>query len=46
MELIFEIRDAEDVPMHDPMKLGSFHGIVAEVAQMRSVTVESILQML
>jgi predicted RNA binding protein YcfA (HicA-like mRNA interferase family) len=34
------------VPLHDPLKIGTLHGIVTEVAQMRSITVESILQLL
>ena len=34
------------VPLHDSMKIGTLHGILSEVAQMQSVTVESILQLL
>ena len=34
------------VPLHDPPKTGTLHGIVAEVALMRSITVESILEQL
>jgi predicted RNA binding protein YcfA (HicA-like mRNA interferase family) len=34
------------VPLHNPLKIGTLHGIVAEVAQMRTITVESILQLL
>ena len=30
------------VPLHDPLKAGTLHGIRPEVAQARSVTVESI----
>lgn len=34
------------IPLHDPLKIGTLHGIVTEVAQMRSITIESILQLL
>jgi predicted RNA binding protein YcfA (HicA-like mRNA interferase family) len=34
------------VPLHDPLKTGTLHGIVAEVAQMRSSTVEAIYDLL
>ena len=37
---------AVTVPLHNPLKTGTLHGILAEVAQMRSVTVESIVEML
>jgi predicted RNA binding protein YcfA (HicA-like mRNA interferase family) len=30
------------VPLHNPLKIGTLHGILSEVAQMRSVTIESI----
>jgi predicted RNA binding protein YcfA (HicA-like mRNA interferase family) len=34
------------VPLHDPLKTGTLHGILAEVAQTRSITIESILRIL
>lgn len=34
------------VPLHDPLKAGTLHGIVAEVAAVRSITAESILELL
>ncbi len=34
------------VPPHNPLKTGTLHGILAEVAAMRSVTVESLLESL
>jgi predicted RNA binding protein YcfA (HicA-like mRNA interferase family) len=34
------------VPLHNPLKTGTLHGILAEVAQMRSVAVESITELL
>ncbi len=34
------------VPLHDPLQTGTLHGILAEVALMRSVTVESLSQLL
>ena len=30
------------VPLHDSLKTGTLHGILSEVAQMRSITIESI----
>jgi predicted RNA binding protein YcfA (HicA-like mRNA interferase family) len=30
------------VPLHNPLKAGTLHGILAEVAEMRSITIESI----
>jgi predicted RNA binding protein YcfA (HicA-like mRNA interferase family) len=30
------------VPLHNPLKPGTLHGILSEVAQARSVTIESI----
>lgn len=32
------------VPQHDSLKTGTLHGILSEVAQMRSVTVESLIE--
>jgi predicted RNA binding protein YcfA (HicA-like mRNA interferase family) len=34
------------VPRHNPLKTGTLHGILSEVAQMRSITVESIVELL
>lgn len=34
------------VPLHNPLKAGTLHGILAEVALMRSMTIESLAQML
>jgi predicted RNA binding protein YcfA (HicA-like mRNA interferase family) len=33
------------VPMHNPMKAGTFHGILSEVAEGRSVSIESIIEL-
>jgi len=34
------------VPLHNPMKIGTFHGILVEVAQAQSVSIQSILDLL
>jgi predicted RNA binding protein YcfA (HicA-like mRNA interferase family) len=34
------------VPRHDSLKTGTLHGVLSEVAQMRSVTVESLIESL
>ena len=34
------------VPLHNPLKSGTLHGILSEVAQMRSITVESLTESL
>jgi predicted RNA binding protein YcfA (HicA-like mRNA interferase family) len=34
------------VPLHDPLKIGTFHGIVVEVAQAQSVSIQEILDLL
>ena len=34
------------VPLHDPLKIGTFHGILAEVAQAQSISVQDILDLL
>ena len=34
------------VPLHDPLKTGTLHGIVGEVAQMRSITAETVVALL
>jgi hypothetical protein len=32
--------------MHNPLKTGTLHGILSDVAQTRSITVESIAELL
>jgi len=34
------------VPLHNPLKTGTLHGILSEVAQKRSITIESIANLL
>ena len=34
------------VPLHNPLKKGTLHGILSEVAQMRSITIESVVDLL
>lgn len=34
------------VPLHDALKTGTLHGILSEVAQMRSFTLESLVELL
>ena len=34
------------VPMHDALKTGTLHDILSEVAQMRSVSIEFIIELL
>ena len=34
------------IPQHNALKTGTLHGILAEVAQMRSITVESLAELL
>jgi predicted RNA binding protein YcfA (HicA-like mRNA interferase family) len=34
------------VPLHNPLKTGTFHGILTDVARARSVSVQSIVEML
>jgi len=34
------------VPLHDPLKTGTLHAILSEVAQMRSIDIESIIGLL
>jgi predicted RNA binding protein YcfA (HicA-like mRNA interferase family) len=34
------------VPLHDPLKTSTLHGILAEVALVRSITVEFLSQLL
>jgi len=34
------------VPLHNPLKTGTRHGILSEVAEKRSITIESITNLL
>ena len=34
------------VPKHDPLKTGTLHGILSEVASMRATTIEAISELL
>ena len=34
------------VPLHNPLKTGTLHGILSEVARMRSMEVDSIVELL
>ena len=34
------------VPLHDPLKIGTFHGILVEVAQAQSISIQEILGLL
>ena len=34
------------VPKHNPLKTGTLHGILSEVAQMRSIAIESLIDSL
>jgi predicted RNA binding protein YcfA (HicA-like mRNA interferase family) len=34
------------IPLHSPMKLGTLHGILTEVAHMRAITIESLVELL
>ncbi len=34
------------VPPHNPLKVGTLHGILSEVARLRSITIESIVELL
>jgi predicted RNA binding protein YcfA (HicA-like mRNA interferase family) len=34
------------VPLHDPLKIGTFHGILVEVAQAQSISTHDILDLL
>ena len=34
------------VPLHNPLKTGTLHGILSEVAQMRSITIDSVVELL
>ena len=34
------------VPLHDPLKIGTFHGILAEVAQAQTISIQDIVDLL
>jgi predicted RNA binding protein YcfA (HicA-like mRNA interferase family) len=34
------------VPLHDPLKIGTFHGILAEVAKAQSISIQDIVDLL
>jgi predicted RNA binding protein YcfA (HicA-like mRNA interferase family) len=34
------------VPLHNPLKTGTLHGILSEVAQMRSITIDDFAALL
>jgi predicted RNA binding protein YcfA (HicA-like mRNA interferase family) len=34
------------IPLHNPLKTGTLHAILSEVAQMRSIGIESIVDLL
>lgn len=34
------------VPLHNPLKTGTLHGILSEVSQMRSISIESLTESL
>ena len=34
------------VPLHNPLKIGTLHDVLSETAQMRSITIESIADLL
>lgn len=34
------------IPLHEALKIGTLHGILTEVAQMRSISVETIVALL
>jgi predicted RNA binding protein YcfA (HicA-like mRNA interferase family) len=34
------------VPNHDPLKIGTLHGILVEVAQVQSISIQDILDLL
>ncbi len=34
------------VPLHNPLKTGTLHGILAEVCQMRSIEMKSVIALL
>jgi predicted RNA binding protein YcfA (HicA-like mRNA interferase family) len=34
------------IPLHDPMKAGTLHGILSEIARMRSIAYENLVELL
>ena len=34
------------IPLHNPIKIGTLHGILSEVSQIRSIPVESLAKLL
>ena len=34
------------VPLHNPLKTGTLHGVLADVALLRSITIESLCELL
>jgi predicted RNA binding protein YcfA (HicA-like mRNA interferase family) len=34
------------IPLHSPLRPGTLHGILSEVAQMRSIAIESLAELL
>jgi predicted RNA binding protein YcfA (HicA-like mRNA interferase family) len=34
------------VPLHNPVKIGTLHGILTEVGLMRSINIESLIELL
>jgi predicted RNA binding protein YcfA (HicA-like mRNA interferase family) len=34
------------VPLHDPLKIGTFHGVLVEVAQAQSISIQQVLDLL
>jgi predicted RNA binding protein YcfA (HicA-like mRNA interferase family) len=34
------------IPMHNPLKTGTLHGIIVEVARMQSISIEALIEML
>jgi predicted RNA binding protein YcfA (HicA-like mRNA interferase family) len=34
------------IPLHNPLKAGTLHGILTEVAQMRSIAIETVVALL
>lgn len=34
------------IPMHNPLKTGTLHGILSEIARMKSISIERLTEML
>lgn len=34
------------IPLHNPLKTGTLHGILTEVAQVRSIAIETVVALL